>query len=61
MKDGVEAQARTGRYRDAGDYVGHLIRRDEGRAAKIAHLLESGISPESMEDMASAARDRRSG
>lgn len=63
MKDWVEAQARTGRYSNASDYVRDLIRRDQERAAKIAHMqrlltegLESGISSESMDDIAAAAR-----
>ena len=49
MKDWVEQQTRGGRYSNASDYVRDLIRRDQDRAAKIAHLqrmvtegLESG-------------------
>lgn len=68
MKDWVEAQARTGRYSNASDYVRDLIRRDQERADKIARLqrlltegLESGISPESMDDIAAAARAGTSG
>lgn len=63
MKDWVEAQARTGRYSNASDYVRDLIRRDQERAAKIAHMqrrvtegLESGISEQSMTDIEQAAR-----
>ncbi|WP_276200625.1 type II toxin-antitoxin system ParD family antitoxin [Chelatococcus sp. XZ-Ab1] len=63
MKDWVEAQARTGRYSNASDYVRDLIRRDQERAEKIARMqalvtegLESGISDESMDDIAAAAR-----
>ena len=63
MKDWVEAQARTGRYSNASDYVRDLIRRDQERAAKIAQMqrlvtegLDSGISGESMQDVAAAAR-----
>ena len=51
MKHWVEAQARTGRYSNASDYVRDLIRRDQGRAAQIAQLqtlitegLESGVA-----------------
>jgi len=51
MKDWVEAQARTGRYSNASDYVRDLIRRDQERAADLAELqrlvtagLESGVS-----------------
>ena len=68
MKDWVEAQARTGRYSNASDYVRDLIRRDQERAAKIARMqqlltegLESGISTESMDDIAAAARPGKSG
>jgi len=68
MKDWVEAQARTGRYSNASDYVRDLIRRDQERAEKIARMqalvtegLESGISDESMDDIAAAARAGQSG
>ena len=63
MKDWVEAQARTGRYSNASDYVRDLIRRDQERADKIAELqrlvtegLESGISTLSKTDILEAAR-----
>lgn len=63
MKDWVEAQARTGRYSNASDYVRDLIRRDQERADKVAHLqrlvtegLESGISQQSTDDIERAAR-----
>jgi antitoxin ParD1/3/4 len=53
MKDWVEAQAKTGRYSNASDYVRDLIRRDQERAVKIADMqalltegLESGVSDE---------------
>lgn len=51
MKHWVEAQARTGRYSNASDYVRDLIRRDQERAAQIAQLqaaitegLDSGVA-----------------
>ena len=63
MKDWVEAQTRTGRYSNASDYVRDLIRRDQERAEKIANMqrlltegLESGLSTETMDDIATAAR-----
>ena len=63
MKDWVEAQAQTGRYSNASDYVRDLIRRDQERADKIAHMqrlvtegLESGVSDQSMSDIEQAAR-----
>jgi len=63
MKDWVEAQAASGRYSNASDYVRDLIRRDQERADKIARMqvlvtegLESGISTQTMDDIAAAAR-----
>lgn len=63
MKDWVEAQAQTGRYSNASDYVRDLIRRDQDRAAKLAELqrliakgVESGISDRSIDDVVEAAR-----
>ncbi len=68
MKGWVEAQARTGRYSNASDYVRDLIRRDQERAASheemqrlIAEGIESGISTRSMEDILRAARARAAG
>ena len=63
MKDWVEAQTASGRYSNASDYVRDLIRRDQERADKIARMqvlvtegLESGISTQTMDDIAAAAR-----
>lgn len=65
MKDWVEAQARTGRYSNASDYVRDLIRRDQERAQGLAELqrlitegLDSGISERSPQDILKAARER---
>lgn len=51
MKHWVEAQARSGRYSNASDYVRDLIRRDQERVAQIAQLqaaitegIESGVA-----------------
>ena len=51
MKHWVEAQARTGRYSNASDYVRDLIRRDQDRVARTAQMqaliaegLESGVA-----------------
>lgn len=51
MKLWVEAQARTGRYSNASDYVRDLIRRDQERAVSLAQLqnaisegIESGVA-----------------
>lgn len=63
MKDWVEAQAATGRYSNASDYVRDLIRKDQERADKIAHMqklvtegIESGISDQTMDDILKSAR-----
>jgi antitoxin ParD1/3/4 len=63
MKDWVEAQAQTGRYSNASDYVRDLIRRDQERADKRQELqklitegVESGISDRSISDILKAAR-----
>ncbi len=68
MKDWVEAQARTGRYSNASDYVRDLIRRDQERAGKLADLqnlitegIESGVSTLSIDDVLKAARERAAG
>ena len=58
MKDWVEAQAQTGRYSNASDYVRDLIRRDQERSGKLAELqalvtqgIESGISTRTKDDI----------
>ncbi|CAM5522175.1 type II toxin-antitoxin system ParD family antitoxin [Sphingobium scionense] len=58
MKNWVKAQSATGRYSDASDYVRDLIRRDQERQGKIAHMQmlvdegrEGGISDETMDDI----------
>lgn len=38
MKDWVESRTHDGRFSNASDYVRHLIRRDQERAAAIAAL-----------------------
>jgi antitoxin ParD1/3/4 len=47
MKEWVEAQAATGRYANASDYVRDLIRKDQERADKIAamqRLVDEGLA-----------------
>lgn len=65
MKDWVEAQAGTGRYANASDYVRDLIRRDQDRLAKIAELqqlvdvgLVSGVSARTPDEICQLGRDR---
>lgn len=65
MKEWVEAQSRTGRYSNASDYVRDLIRRDQERSDKIAHMqklidegLASGISDKGMDEIFDDARAR---
>lgn len=63
MKQWVELQSNSGRYANASDYVRHLIRCDQERSAKIAHIqalvtegIESGVGSRSMEELKAAAR-----
>ncbi|MBB3983680.1 antitoxin ParD1/3/4 [Sphingobium fontiphilum] len=65
MKHWVESQAETGRYSNASDYVRDLIRRDQERAMKIAHMQAlvdegraSGASTRSVEDIFADAAAR---
>lgn len=62
MKDWVEAQAKTGRYSNASDYVRDLIRRDQARTDKIAEMqhfvndgIESGVGNKSADELFAAA------
>jgi antitoxin ParD1/3/4 len=58
MKDWVEAQAKTGRYSNASDYVRDLIRRDQERQKAIAEiqaLITEGIESGPAEDFDRAA------
>ena len=63
MKNWVEAQARSGSYGNVSDYVRDLIRHDQERKDKIAHMqtlvdeaLESGLSEKSVADILKQAR-----
>lgn len=65
MKDWVEAQTQSGQYSNSSDYVRDLIRRDQERQAKIAHMqrlvdegLASGISTRSKDEIFEGARSR---
>jgi antitoxin ParD1/3/4 len=67
MKDWVEAQARTGRYSNASDYVRDLIRRDQTRSDKIAAMqsfveagLQSGVGIRSKDELFAEAMARAS-
>lgn len=47
MREWVDRQTESGRYGNASDYVRDLIRRDQDRATKIAHmqtLVDEGIA-----------------
>ena len=68
MKEWVELQTRSGRYSNASDYVRDLIRRDQERKDKIAHMqalvdeaLESGISEKSVGEILQRARSAAEG
>lgn len=65
MKAWVESQTKDGRYSNASDYVRDLIRRDQERATKIAHMqrlvtegIESGIAMETLPEIRQMARAR---
>lgn len=65
LKSWVESRAQTGRYSNASDYVRDLIRRDQDRIGKIAHMqhlvteaLESGVSSRSKDEILQDARAR---
>ena len=65
MKDWVEAQAKTGRYSNASDYVRDLIRRDQARNDKIVAMqafvdagLQSGVGTRSSDDLFAEAEAR---
>jgi antitoxin ParD1/3/4 len=65
MKDWVEAQAKTGRYSNASDYVRDLIRRDQARNDKIAAMqsfvdagLQSGVGTRSKDELFAEAEAR---
>ena len=62
MKTWVEGQAETGRYSNVSDYVRDLIRRDQERHMKIAHMQrlvdeahDSGVSDETMANIRARA------
>lgn len=65
MKHWVEAQAQDGRYSNSSDYVRDLIRRDQVRIEKIAHMQRlvdegraSGISERTFDEIIEDARQR---
>lgn len=65
MKRWVEEQGKSGRFGNSSDYVRDLIRRDQERQAKIAHLqrlidegIHSGVSDSSMDDLRRSARSK---
>lgn len=58
MKLWVAGQSQSGRYSNASDYVRDLIRRDQDRQAKIAHMqhlvtegLNSGSGTRTMDEI----------
>lgn len=65
MKHWVEAQAQTGRYSNASDYVRDLIRRDQERLGKISAMqrfvdegLQSGFGGRSMDALLKDAQSQ---
>lgn len=65
MKVWVEAQAKTGRFANASDYVRDLIRRDQERNDRIAAMqrsvdegLASGVGERSRDEIFATAKSR---
>lgn len=65
MREWVEAQAKSGRYGNASDYMRDLIRHDQEREMKIAHMQKlvdearaGGLSKLSFTEMKAEARRR---
>ena len=65
MKDWGDALAQLGKYSSSSDYVRDLIRRDQERCTKIAHMqklvdegLASGVSTRSKDEIFGAAQVR---
>lgn len=63
MKEWIVSRTETGRYGNSSDYIRDLIRRDQQREAKRAHLqnlitegLESGICEQSLDEICAEAR-----
>ena len=63
MRDWVDAQAKSGRYGNASDYIRDLIRHDQEREAKIAHMQmlvdearASGVSDRTVDEVIASAR-----
>jgi antitoxin ParD1/3/4 len=62
LKSWVIAQKSSGKYSNASDYVRELIRRDQERVTRLAHLqalvtegLESGLTDLSVQDVIAQA------
>jgi antitoxin ParD1/3/4 len=63
MKAWVEAQSEDGKYGNSSDFVRDLIRREQVRKEKIAHVqamvdegIASGLSELSMEELFESAK-----
>ncbi|MDI6624264.1 MAG: type II toxin-antitoxin system ParD family antitoxin [Brevundimonas sp.] len=63
MKAWVEAQTADGRYSNTSDYIRDLIRREQTKADKIAHMQRlideayaSGVSDRTLDEIFAEAR-----
>ncbi|MCO5162875.1 MAG: type II toxin-antitoxin system ParD family antitoxin [Mesorhizobium sp.] len=63
MREWVEAQAKSGKYGNVSDYMRDLIRHDQEREMKIAHMQKlvdearaGGISNKTAEEVIATAR-----
>jgi antitoxin ParD1/3/4 len=67
MKAWVEAQSEDGKYSNSSDFVRDLIRREQVRKEKIAHMqamvdegIASGISTLTMDELFASAKEQTS-
>jgi antitoxin ParD1/3/4 len=65
MKTWVEAQSESGSYSNSSDFVRDLIRREQVRREKIAHMqamvdegFASGISTLTMDELLASAKEQ---
>ena len=65
MNDWVQERGRTGRYKDANDYIQDLIRQDQERQTKIQAMQKlvdegfaSGVSDQTAEEILEEALKR---
>jgi len=65
LKDWVESQVAEGFYSNTSDFIRDILRREQERQAKIAHMqalvdegIKSGVSEKSVDDIWQEALDK---